>query len=107
MGKTQTKIPVSISAAQARSNLGQIIRRASGKNPERFVIGLRGEPKVIVMGLEDYLDTIAPEHPVMAEIRAISKANGTDKLTMDDIDAEIAAYRAEQRALDADSVRIA
>jgi hypothetical protein len=104
---SSTQIPRSITAAEARSNLGQIIRRASGKNPERFVIGLRGGQKAILMGLEDYLDTIAPEHPVMAKIRAISKANGTDKMTMDEIDAEIAAYRAEQRALDADSVRVA
>jgi hypothetical protein len=104
---SSTQIPRSITAAEARSNLGQIIRRASGKNPERFVIGLRGGPKAILMGLEDYLDTIAPEHPVMAKIRAISKANGADKLSMDEIDAEIAAYRAEQRALDADSVRVA
>ncbi|MGA3264248.1 MAG: hypothetical protein ABSC47_09410 [Terracidiphilus sp.] len=59
MAKAQKKIPVSITAAQARSNLGQIIRRASGKNPERFVIGLRGGSKAIVMGLEDYL---APSH---------------------------------------------
>jgi len=101
---SSTQIPRSITAAEARSNLGQIIRRASGKNPERFVIGLRGGPKAILMGLEDYLDTIAPANPLMAEMHAISIANGTDKMTMDEIDAEIAACRAEQRALDAESV---
>ena len=101
---SSTQIPRSISAAQARSKLGQIIRRASGKNPERFVIGLRGGPKAILMGLEDYLDTIAPANPLMAEIHAFSVANGGDKITMDEIDAEIAACRAEQRALDAESV---
>jgi len=93
------QIPVPISAAKARSSLGQIIRRASGENPERFVIGLRGGPKVIVMGLEDYLDTIAPKPDILAKMHAISIANG--------IDAEIAACRAEQRALNADSVRVA
>jgi hypothetical protein len=101
---SSTQIPRSISAAQARSKLGQIIRRASGKNPERFVIGLRGGPKAILMGLEDYLDTIAPANPLMAEIHAFSVANGGDKITMDEIDAEIAACRAEQSALDAESV---
>jgi hypothetical protein len=104
---SSTQIPHSISAAQARSKLGQIIRRASGKNPERFVIGLRGGPKAIRMGLEDYLDTIAPPNPLMAEMHAISIANGTDKMTMEEIDAEIAACRAEQRALDAESVCVA
>jgi len=101
------QIPVPISAAKARSSLGQIIRRASGENPERFVIGLRGGPKVIVMGLEDYLDTIAPKPDILAKMHAISIANGTDKMTMEEIDAEIAACRAEQRALNADSVRVA
>jgi hypothetical protein len=101
---SSTQIPRSITAAQARSKLGQIIRRASGKNPERFVIGLRGGPKAILMGLEDYLDTIAPANPLMAEIHAFSVANGGDKITMDEIDAEIAACRAEQSALDAESV---
>jgi hypothetical protein len=104
MSNKRVQIPVSVSSAQARSNFGQIIRRASGKNSERFLIGLRGEPKVIVMGVEDYLSTIAPEQTLMAEMHAISKANGTDKMTMEEIDAEIAACRAEQRALDADSV---
>jgi prevent-host-death family protein len=104
MSVRRTKIPVSVSAAQARSNLGQIIRRASGKKKERFLIELRGEPKVVVMGLEDYLDTIAPMPPVLAEMHAISKANGTDKMTMDEIDAEIAAYREEQRMAHAGSV---
>jgi hypothetical protein len=76
---SSTQIPRSITAAEARSNLGQIIRRASGKNPERFVIGLRGGPKAILMGLEDYLDTIAPPNiPLMAEnSRHIRIANGT------------------------------
>jgi hypothetical protein len=104
MAKAQSVVPVSITAAEARSKLGQIIRRASGKNPERFVIGLRGGPKAIVMGLEDYLETIAPVNPLMAEIHAYSIANGGDKITMDEIDAEIAAYRKEQRTLDHDSV---
>jgi hypothetical protein len=57
------------------------------------------------MGMEDYLDTVAPIDPVLAEFHAIARANGTDKMTMDEIDAEIAAYRAEQRASNVRSVR--
>ena len=84
---TNAQIPVSLSAAQARSNFGQMIRRVSGKNKERFLIGLRGEPKAVVLGIEDYLDLVSPANRLMAEI-----------------DAEIAAYRAEQRALDAAAI---
>jgi prevent-host-death family protein len=105
MSNKSAQIPISIGLAQARSNLGQIVRRASAKNPERFLIGLRGEPKVIVMGIEDYLASLAPKPKILAEMHAISIANGTDKLTMAEIDAEIAAYREEQRRLDANSVR--
>jgi hypothetical protein len=61
---------------------------------DRFRVGVDGEPAVVVLGLEDDLDLIAPEHPLIAEIRAHSVAHGGDKITMDEIDAEIAAYRA-------------
>ena len=100
MRAKRKQIPVSLSSAQARSNPGQIIRRASAKKPGRFLIGLRGEPKVVVLGVEDYFSLIAPTPAIMAEMHAISKANGADKMTMDGIDAEIAACRAEQRAAD-------
>lgn len=103
MRKKRTKIPVSVSAAQARSSLGEIIRRASATKPERFLIGLRGKPKVVVMGLDDYRSLIAPSPRALAELRSISKSNGSDELTMGEIDAEIAAYRKE-RAANAGSV---
>jgi ADP-dependent phosphofructokinase/glucokinase len=76
---SSTQVPRSISAAEARSNLGQIIRRASGKNPERFVNGLRGGPKAILMELEDYPETITPPPDFLAEMHAISIANGQDR----------------------------
>lgn len=48
-----------VSALTARTQLGQIIKRATQKN-ERFVIDRRGEPAVIIMSIKDYVDTIAP-----------------------------------------------
>ena len=102
---SSAQIPRSLTTAEARSKLGQIIRRASGKNSERFLIGLRGGPQAVVLGLEDYFSLLAPEHPLLAEFHAISKANGNDKMTMDEIDAEIAACREEERIANAGSVR--
>jgi len=89
-----------ISALSARTQFGQIMRRASGKKQERFIVDRRGEPKVVIMGFEDFLRNIAPEPEILAMIRSDAKKNGTDRLSMEDIDAEIAAYRKE-RALNA------
>jgi len=58
-----------------------------------------------VLGLEDYLDLTSQKPSFLAAMHAISVINGTDTMTMDEIDAEIAAYRAEQKALDAESIR--
>ena len=85
-----------VSALTARTQLGQIIKRASEKN-ERFVIGRRGEPHAIIMGIDDFIRTIAPPPKWLDEIRAEAKRKGLDKLSMRDIDREIAAYRREQR----------
>jgi len=96
MRKPSTTVPKSISALSARTQFGQIMRRASGKNRERFVVGVRGEPKVVIMGIDDFLNTIAPEPEVIAAIRADSVKNGTDDLTMAEIDREIATYRRDR-----------
>lgn len=55
-----------------------------------------GEPQVVIMSIEDFIKTIAPEPAVLKTIRADSKRRGTNELTMRQIDAEIAAYRREQ-----------
>lgn len=96
MKRSSSGIPTSIGAFAARSQFGEILRRASGKRRERFVVGRRGEPKVVIMGIEDFLNTIAPEPRVLAAIREDSIRNGTSDLTMTEINREIAAYRRER-----------
>jgi prevent-host-death family protein len=85
-----------VSALTARTQLGQIIKRATQKN-ERFVVDRRGEPTVIIMSLKDYVDTIAPAPEWLKEIQAESKRKGLDKLKMSDIDRVIAGVRRESR----------
>jgi prevent-host-death family protein len=41
-----------VSALTARTQFAQIIRRATRKN-ERFVVGRRGEPSVVIMSAKD------------------------------------------------------
>lgn len=85
-----------VSALTARTQFGQILKRA-GQNRERFVVGKRGEPQVVIMGIEEYLRNFAKPLPVVEEIRREAKAKGLDRLTMRDINREIKAYRRERK----------
>src|SRR5579864_8581581 len=85
-----------VSALTARTQLGQIIRRAT-KNNERFVVDRRGEPTVIIMSVKDYVDTIAPAPRWLRNIQAEAKRKGLVKLKMSDINRVIAGVRREAR----------
>ncbi len=83
-----------VSALTARTQFGQILKRA-GQNQERFVVGKRGEPQVVIMGIEEYLRNFAKPLPVVEEIRREAKTKGLDRLTMREINREIKRYRRE------------
>lgn len=85
-----------VSALTARTQLGQIMERAT-THQERFVVDRRGKPQVVIMGINDFIKTIAPPPVLLQAIRADAKRKGTNKITMREIDKEIAAYRKEQR----------
>lgn len=89
-----------VSALVARTQLGQIMKRAREKQA-RFIVDRRGEPQVVIMGIQDFVRTMAPEPEVMKAIRAASKRRGTNRLTMRAIDREIGAYRRGKRARNA------
>ena len=85
-------MPTLVSALMARTQFGQIMRRAKEKR-DRFVVGRRGEPQVVIMGVKDFIDTIAPEPEVLRLIGEEAKRKGKNKLSMRQIDAEIRAVR--------------
>lgn len=62
----------------------------------RFVVDRRGEPQVVIMGIKDFLNTIAPEKKVLAAIRADARRKGKDKLSQREINREIRSYRRER-----------
>lgn len=95
MGTSQAPVHKVVSALAARTQFGQIMRRAHAGGT-RFVVDKRGEPQVVIMGIRDFLKTIAPEKPVLAAIRAAARKNGKNKLSMREIDREIRAYRRER-----------
>jgi prevent-host-death family protein len=93
--KARASVPRIVSALAARTQLGQIMRRARQEHA-RFVVDKRGEPQVVIMGIKDFLRTIAPETKVLAAIRTEAKQKGKNKLTARQIDREIRAYRKER-----------
>jgi len=96
MGTSLTPVHKVVSALAARTQFGQIMRRAKTAGT-RFVVDRRGEPQVVIMGIQDFLQTIAPEKKVLAAIRAAARKNGRSTVSMAAIDREIRAYRREQR----------
>jgi hypothetical protein len=62
----------------------------------RFVVDRRGEPQVVIMGIKDFLNTIAPEKKVLAAIRAEARKKGKDRLSLRQINREIRSYRRER-----------
>jgi prevent-host-death family protein len=94
MATLNTSLKV-VSALAARTQLGQIMRRARLEQT-RFVVDRRGEPQVVIMGIKDFLATIAPEKKVLAAIRAASRKKSKNKLSAREIDREIRSYRRER-----------
>lgn len=91
-----------ISALTARTQFGQIMDRAVAHN-ERFLVKRNGEPAVLILSVADYIKTFAPPPDWLVESWEDAKRKGLDKLTMKEIDAEIAAYRRDRRARKAKS----
>lgn len=87
--------PKIVSALAARTQFGQIMRRARTENT-RFVVDRRGEPQVVIMGIKDFLRTIAPEDKTVAAIRRAARNKGASKISLGEINREIRAYRHER-----------
>ncbi|MFI4986408.1 MAG: type II toxin-antitoxin system Phd/YefM family antitoxin [Alphaproteobacteria bacterium] len=84
-----------IDAHIARTQFGQIMDLAV-KNNERFVVDRRGEPAVVIMSVQDFIRTAAPPPDWLQKAWAGAKRRGLDKLTLEDVNAEIDAHRREK-----------
>jgi len=85
-----------VNAHLARTQFGQIMDRAV-ENNERFVVERRGEPAVVIMSVQDFIRTASPPPDWLEKAWAGAKRRGLDKLTSQEIDAEISAHRREKR----------
>jgi hypothetical protein len=68
------------------------------KENERFIVDRRGEPAVVILSVQDYLESVQSAPDWLKEAWAGAKKRGLDKLTVDDINAEIDTYRSKKRA---------
>jgi prevent-host-death family protein len=86
------KVTKNISALIARTQLGQILERVK-KNQDRFLISKKGEATAVILSVEDYLKNIIKQPDVLTKLQKQAKKAGTNKLSLEDIDAEIKAFR--------------
>jgi PHD/YefM family antitoxin component YafN of YafNO toxin-antitoxin module len=72
------------------------MKRATQKN-ERFVVGRRGEPSVVIMSVQDYMKTFAPTPEELRAMQAKAKRTGADRLTAGQVNRIVATVRREQK----------
>lgn len=93
MPKKGTKLMTkSVPAFIARTQFGQILDRVT-RNRERFVVTKKGEAAAVILGVEDFLHSVVKTPASMAALQAQARRSGADKLTLEEIEAEIAAVR--------------
>lgn len=86
-----------VSALTARTQFGQIIRRPTEKN-ERFVVGRRGKPSVVIMSVGDYMKSFAAAPQELRAMQATAKRTGANKLTPGQINRIVATVRREGKS---------
>jgi prevent-host-death family protein len=82
-----------IPAFLARTQFGQILERVA-KGNERFVITKKGEAKAVILGVEDFLQATGETPASLVALQQEAKQSGANKLTLEEIEKEIAAVRA-------------
>jgi prevent-host-death family protein len=82
----------SLPALVARTQFGRILERVSQRG-DRFLVTKKGEVKAVILGLEDFLRSVVKTPKSPAALQAQAKKRGTDRLTPEEIEAEIAELR--------------
>jgi len=91
------QISNTVTADFARRELDQLIERTRGAR-ERFVIDEPGGSVAVILGFEDYLESIASAAELLRGFGEEAARNGSSALTMDEIDSEIADVREQLKA---------
>ena len=91
--KTLTKL---IDALSVRTHLGEVMEQVEKENV-RFLVSRLGKPKVVILSVEDYLRNFLRKDQLLAEIQLNAQKSGLDKVSEDEIESEIQAYRRSKR----------
>jgi len=86
----------SVDALAARTRFGELMEQADSENL-RFLVSRRGKPKVVILGIEDYLRNFVKKDELLAEIQLNAQRAGLDKMTEDEIEIEVQASRRSKR----------
>ena len=84
-----------VSALQARSNFGKLLRRIEDER-RSLVIEKRGTPKAVLLSIRDYVRLATPEPDVLKLIGEESQRKGTHKMTTREIDRVIKTSRMQK-----------
>ncbi|RJR32505.1 MAG: type II toxin-antitoxin system Phd/YefM family antitoxin [Deltaproteobacteria bacterium] len=84
-----------IDALSARTRFGELLDEVD-KEQVRVVVSRRGKAKVVILSIRDYLRNIVKQPELLTRIQLSAQEAGLDKISDEEIDAEIAAYRAEK-----------
>ena len=86
----------SLPAFIARTQFGQILERVS-KHHDRFLVTKNGEATAVILGVEDFLAAVVHTPESLAALQRQVKQSGASRLTLEEIEAEIAAVRREKK----------
>lgn len=81
-----------VTALIARTQFGQILERVS-RNEERFLVTKNGQAKAVILGIEDFMESIAQTPESLATLQKQAQKSGADKLSLEDIEREVQAVR--------------
>ena len=81
-----------IDALYARSRFGEVMNEAE-KGKTRFLVSRRGKPKVVILGVEDYLENVIKQPEILTTIQLGAQKAGLDKMSDEEIAVETADYR--------------
>jgi len=85
-----------IDALSARTRFGELIEKVDAESI-RYLVSRRGKPKVIILGIEDYLKNIIKKDKLLVEVQLSAKQAGLDKMTTSEVDSEIENYRKSKK----------
>jgi len=92
MPKGPQPMTKSVPALIARTQFGQILDRVT-QGRERFVVTKNGEAKAVILGIEDFLRAVVKTPKSLTALQKQAQKSGADKLTLEEIEAEIDAAR--------------